>query len=102
LGRTREFARVVRAFAPFAPTLMFSKTVNTLLTLHPLDIDSPCSNSLLNFQFDSDLELSMDFYRSIFLTMSHLSTSGPFGMVFEHFRNFFDLEDSTNGFIQLH
>jgi hypothetical protein len=34
--------------------------------------------------------------------MSHLSAGGPFGMVFEHLQDSFDLEDSTNGFIQLH
>jgi hypothetical protein len=33
--------------------------------------------------------------------MSHLSTSGIFGMVFEHFRNCFHLGDSTSGFLQL-
>jgi hypothetical protein len=33
--------------------------------------------------------------------MSHLSTSGPFGTVFEFFQNCFHLEDSTSGFLQL-
>jgi hypothetical protein len=32
----------------------------------------------------------------------HLSVGGPFGMVFEHVRDLSDLEDSMNGFIQLH
>jgi hypothetical protein len=32
----------------------------------------------------------------------HLSVGGPFGMVFEHVRDLFDLEDSMNVFIQLH
>jgi hypothetical protein len=30
----------------------------------------------------------------------HLSVGGPFGMVFKHLRDLFDLEDSTSGFIQ--
>jgi len=34
--------------------------------------------------------------------MFHLSFGGSSNIVFEHFRNSFDLEDSTNGFIQLH
>ncbi len=41
----------------------------------------------------------MDFFKLAFLGMFHLTTSNPFGMVFEHFQNSFDLDDSTNGFI---
>ncbi len=37
----------------------------------------------------------------MFQHMLHLSTSGIFGMVFEHFRDYFHFEDSTNGFLQL-
>jgi hypothetical protein len=44
----------------------------------------------------------MDFFRLTFLHMSHLLVGGPFGMVFKHLKDFFDFEDSTNGFIQLH
>jgi hypothetical protein len=44
----------------------------------------------------------MDFFRSTFLCMSHLLTNGPSGMVFKHLQDYFDLEDSMNGFIQLH
>jgi hypothetical protein len=33
--------------------------------------------------------------------MFHLSVSGPSGMVFEHLQNPFNLEDSTNGFVEL-
>jgi hypothetical protein len=33
--------------------------------------------------------------------MVHLLASGFFGMIFEHFRNYFHLEDSTSGFSQL-
>jgi hypothetical protein len=43
----------------------------------------------------------MDFFRSIFLHMSHLLVGGLLGMIFEHFRDSFNLEDSS-GFIQLH
>jgi hypothetical protein len=34
--------------------------------------------------------------------MFHLLVSGPFGMVFEHFRNIFDLKILVSNFIQLH
>ncbi len=44
----------------------------------------------------------MDFFRSIFFCMSHLSTYGPSSTVFKHLQDYFHLKDSTNGFIQLH
>jgi hypothetical protein len=34
--------------------------------------------------------------------MFHLQTSGLSGMVFEHFRNCFDLEDLASNFIEFH
>jgi hypothetical protein len=43
----------------------------------------------------------MDSFRLIFLYMFHLLVGGLLGMIFEHFRDSFDLEDSS-GFIQLH
>lgn len=45
-----EFAHATRVFVPLAPILAFLKRVSVLLALHPLDIDLPYSNSLLNFQ----------------------------------------------------
>lgn len=38
----------------------------------------------MDFKLDGDLELSLDFFRSTFMRMSHLFRGGPFGMVFEH------------------
>jgi hypothetical protein len=92
LGHVGEFACATRALAPFALILAFSKTINMLLALHLLDIDSPRSDSLLDFEFDLDLELSMDLIKVIFLRMSHLSASCIFDMVFEHLQDFFNLE----------
>jgi hypothetical protein len=66
----------------FAPTLASSKMINVLLTLHPPDTYSPYSNSLLDFQRDSNLEFYVDYFRSTFLHMYDLSISGPFDMVF--------------------
>lgn len=45
---------------------------------------------------------TLDFLRSTFLRMSHLSARGPSGMVFEHLQDVFDFEDFANSFIQLH
>jgi hypothetical protein len=101
LGHIREFACVVKVLAPLAPTLVFSKMVHVAsfaLIGHKLLL----LESLLDFQFDSNLELSMDPFRANFLHMFHLSANGVFGMVFEHLRNSFDLEDLVSGFIQLH
>jgi hypothetical protein len=76
--------------------------VSALLTLHSLNTNSPYLDSLLNFQLDSNLKFFMDFFKSAFLRIFHLSYIGPFGMVFEHLWNFFNLKNSINGFIQLH
>jgi hypothetical protein len=56
----------------------------------------------MNFQLDAYLEPSFDFFRLAFMHSSHLSSRSLLGMVFEHFQDFFDLEDLANGFIQLH
>jgi hypothetical protein len=55
----------------------------------------------MNFQLDAYLEPSFDFFRLAFMHLSHLSSRSLLGMVFEHFQDFFDLEDLANGFIQL-
>jgi hypothetical protein len=72
LRLVREFTHVAKTLAPFAPVLASLETINALLTLHSLDIDSLHSNSLLNFQPNSNLEFSMEFFRSTFLHMYHL------------------------------
>jgi len=46
----------------------------------------------------SDLEFSLDFFRSTFIQPSHLLACDFLGMVFEHLRDLSDLEDSTIGF----
>ncbi len=84
LGHVSEFACIARAFSFFALTLAFLKTINALLGLHPLDIISPYSNSLLNFQLDSNLKFSMDSFKSAFMCMSHLLTNDLSSVVFEH------------------
>jgi len=49
LGRTNEFTHIARDFAFFALTLVSLDMIRTLLSLYPLDINSPCLDSLLNF-----------------------------------------------------
>ncbi len=102
LGRVEEFSFVARDLAPLTPPLASLQMVNTLLALCPPNIDSPCLDSLLNFQPYSNFEFSLNFFRSTFLHMFHLLAHGPFGMVFEHFWDYFDLGDSKIGFIQFH
>ncbi len=79
-----EFTHPAKALAPLAPTLASLEIVSALLALHPSDIDSICSDSLLDFKPDLDLELFVDFFRLIFLCMFCLLASGPFGVVFKH------------------
>jgi hypothetical protein len=102
LGCVKKFVCVARVLVPLVTTLVLLRTISVLLTLQPLNTDSPCSDLFLDFQLDSNLKLFIDFFKLAFLCMSHLLISGSFGMVFEHFRNIFDLKDSVNGFIQLH
>jgi hypothetical protein len=67
LKHAKEFAHAIRAFAPLAPTLTCLKMINALLALHRLDINSPHSNSLLDFQLNLNLELFVDYFRLAFL-----------------------------------
>lgn len=99
LGHIGKFACVTRVLAPFALILSSSKIISVLLALYPLDTNSPCLDSLWDFQPNSNLELSVDFFRSTFLHMFHLSSSGLYGMVFEHLQDYFDLKDLVNGVI---
>ncbi len=66
LGCIGEFTCVTRVLVLLAPTLASVETVSALLVLHPLDTDLPYSNSLLDFQFKSDLKFFVNFFRSIF------------------------------------
>lgn len=55
-----------KGFCSSFPTLASLEIVNALLVLHLLNIDFPYSDSLLNFQPDSQLELFVDFLGQIF------------------------------------
>jgi hypothetical protein len=75
---------VTKALAPLV-TLVSSKMVNMLLALHSLDTNSLCSDSLLDFQPYSNLDLFVNFFMSTFLCMFHLWVGGSSSMVFKHF-----------------
>ncbi len=81
------------ALAPFAPTLASLEMIIELLVLHPLNTDLPCSNSLLNFQSNLNLEFFVDFFTLAFLRMSNFLASGISSMVFEHLQDFFDFKN---------
>ncbi len=80
---------VAKTFAilTLAPTSL--EMVYALQALHPSNSDSLYSNSLMDFESDTNVKLSMDYFKSIFLHMSHLSTSGSLAMVFQHIWVFF-------------
>ncbi len=51
----REFANEAKAFAFFILALKSSNMICILQPLHPLDLDSPCSNFLIDFQHDTNV-----------------------------------------------
>jgi len=99
LGHAREFACVAKAITPLAPTPTFFEIISTLQTLHPSSLDFPCLDSLVNFQSNVDLELPLHSFRLAFMCLSHLLAGGPLNMVFKHLQDFFNIVDSTSGFI---
>jgi hypothetical protein len=92
MGCVGDFARVSKAFVPFAPTLASLKIINTLLALHLLNIDFLCLDFLLDFQLNANLQLFVDSFRSTFLWMFHLFIGGSFGTIWKHFRYFLTMK----------
>jgi len=81
---------------------MSSKIVCTLQALHLSNLGSLNLDFLIDFQLNIDVEISFWIFLSQFFHISHLLVGGLLNMVFEHFQDSFDLEDSTNNFIQLY
>ncbi len=102
LEHAREFVHVTKALAFFASVPSSLKTIYALKALHISNLDSPFLDSLMDFQLNIDVELSMNSFRPTFLGMSHLLTCSLLSMVFEHFQNCLDLEDLVTNFIQHH
>jgi hypothetical protein len=84
--------------APFSPAPTSSNTTSTLTTLH-LESNGYFPFFLKDYEPNQDFKLSFDSFKLTFQCMPHLSTSGPYGMVFEHLQNYFHPKDSTNGFL---
>jgi hypothetical protein len=97
-GCVKEYFRTTHTLAPFSPTPTSSNTTSTFITLHPN------SNGYLlflkDYELDQKLKLSYDSFKLTFQHMPHLLASGPFGMIFECFQDYFHPEYSTNGFPQ--
>lgn len=85
LGHAGEYAHVARALAPLASALISSKTISALQVFHPLNFSSPCLDSLLDSQLESNLEFSLYSFKSTFIRLSHLLVGGFSSMVFKHF-----------------
>lgn len=90
---------MARAFALLALGPTSSKIVCALQALHPSNSNFLYLDFLMDSHPNISVELSMDSFRSIFLRMSHLSICSSSTIVFKHFWDFFDLKDSTSGFI---
>jgi hypothetical protein len=86
--------------APFSPTPTSYDTTPIFTTLH-LKSNGYFTFFLEDLELNQDFKLSSDSFKLAFQRMSHLSRIGPFGMVFEHFWDYFHREDSTSGFFQL-
>jgi hypothetical protein len=91
-----KYAHVAKALAPLALIIASLGIISTLHVLHPLVLPSPWPNSLMDFQLDRDLELSLDSFRSAFMHMSHLFAMGFSSVVFKHLWDVFDLKDFVN------
>jgi hypothetical protein len=95
-----EYSWVVHVLAPFSPTPTSSDTISVLITLH-LKSNGYFLLFLKDYEPNRDLKYFSNSFKMAFQHMLHLSTSGPFGMVFEHLWDYFHLEDSASGFFKL-
>jgi hypothetical protein len=76
-----EFMCANKALTPFTSALTLLEMICALQALHLLYLDSPCLNFLMDFQLDTNVELSMDSFRSTFLHMSHLFVGRILGII---------------------
>jgi hypothetical protein len=92
-----EYSWVARVLAPFFLTPMSFDTTLALTTLH-LKSYGYFPFFLKDFEPNQNLKFSSNSFKLAFQHMPHLSTSGPFGMVFEHLRDCFHPKDLTSAF----
>jgi hypothetical protein len=75
-------------------------TTSALTALHP-KLNDYFSFFFENYEPNQDLKLSFNSFKLAFQCMSHLLANGFTGMAFEHFQDYFHLEDLVSGFPQL-
>jgi hypothetical protein len=76
-------------------------TINTLQAFHPPHSSILSSNFWMEFQLDADLDFFLDYFRSAFDYLPHLSIGRPIGMVCEHLQGSLNCEDFVNARLQL-
>jgi hypothetical protein len=79
LGHVGKYVPIARAFIPIA-----SAPTSIETTFHTSYSPMTNQDSLMEFQPNTNLDLSFDFFRYAFIFMSHLLTNESFGMVFEN------------------
>jgi hypothetical protein len=79
LGHIGKYVQIVRAFIPMA-----SAPTSIETALHTSHLSMTNQDSLMEFQPNTNLDLSFDFFGYAFIFMSHLLTNEPFGMVFDN------------------
>jgi hypothetical protein len=84
LGHVREYFRATRTLAPFFPTPTSFDTTSTFIALHP-KADGYSTFFFEYYKLNKNLEFFSDFFKLVFQHISHLSASGHFGIIFEHF-----------------
>ncbi len=84
LRRAWEYVCVVRALAPLVLASTSSKNINVLQAFHPLESSLPCLDSLMKFQLEVNLDVSLGMFKSTFIHLAHLSTKVHLGMEFKH------------------
>jgi hypothetical protein len=83
IGYARVYFWTTRTLAPFSITPIFSNSALIITTLH-LKLNGNFRLFLQDYELDQDFKFFSNFFKLTFYGMSHLLTSGPFGMVFEH------------------
>jgi len=85
-----EYSHATHIFALFFHAHESSNTTSTFTALH-FESDDFFLVFVKNYEQNQDFELSFDFIKLAFQHMPHLSTSGHFGMVFEHLQKIIHL-----------
>jgi len=88
LRHVREYFRTTHASTPWSLSPMSSDTTLIFTTFHPKS-NGYFPFFLKNYEPNHDFKLSSNSFKLTFQHMSHLSSSGPFKMVFEHFWDYF-------------